>query len=208
LPAFCKPHVGCNALIKDEMTDNIRIRLLSQIKKKDSDNWIQRILKGGLTIILYPLIIIFGLLVMLFGLVISIFQKRDTIDTHYNKVSNEPWTILTEINGVTIWKKYKGEIRFGPSYFEIKTEPTIVGFENKIFGDWLYRHGQGIFLQQWNNTDNPNTTLVYFDTEDRKVKNIKDSINSVLWDIVERMDKKLELNCDTGDRILKYEVEV
>ncbi len=145
---------------------------------------------------------------MLFGLVISIFQKRDTIDTHYNKVSNEPWTILTEINGVTIWKKYKGEIRFGPSYFEIKTEPTIVGFENKIFGDWLYRHGQGIFLQQWNNTDNPNTTLVYFDTEDRKVKNIKDSINSVLWDIVERMDKKLELNCDTGDRILKYEVEV
>ncbi|MGE0589692.1 MAG: hypothetical protein AB7O48_14035 [Cyclobacteriaceae bacterium] len=190
------------------MTDNIRVRLLSQLKKKDSDSWIQRILKGGLTLLIYPLIFIFGLLVMLFGFIISIFQKQDTIDTHGGSVSDEPWTIWTEIGGVRIWKKYKGDIRFGPSYFEIKTEPTIDGFEDKIFGDWHYRHGQGIFLQQWNNTENPNTTLIYLDIGERKVKSIKDSINSVLWDIVERVDKKLELNCDTGDRILKYEVEV
>jgi len=192
----------------DEMTENIKIKLVSQFKKKDTDNWIQRILKDGLTIILYPFILIFGLIFMLFALIISVFQKQEKAVTFDNKVTEELWTVLTEINGVTIWKKYKGEIRFGPAYFDIKSEPTIIGLENKIFGDWLYRHGQGIFLQQWNNTDNPNTTLVYLDIEDKKVKNIKDSIDSVIWDIVKREDKKLELNCDTGDRVLKYEVEV
>ncbi len=187
------------------MTKDIKTRLISQIKKKDSDNLVQRVLKDILTIIVYPFVIIFGLLTMVLAFIISLFQKPETLET---KVNEEPWTILTQIDEVTIWKKFRGEIRFGPEYYDFKTEPVIPGLENKIFGDWLYRHGQGIFLQQWNNTDRPSTTLVYLDTKDKKVKNIKDSINSVLWDIVEREDKKLELKCDTGDRILKYEVEL
>lgn len=198
---------GCNGQ-KDEMTMKFRVRLVSQVKKKESDNWIQRILKDGLAIVLYPFILVFGLLIMSFGLIISIFQKRSKTETLDSTPTEEPWTIFTEVDGVTIWRKYRGEIRFGPAYFDIKTEPTIIGLENKMFGDWLYRHRQGVFLQQWNNTDNPNTTLVYLDIENKEMKSIKDSIRSVLWDIVEREDKQLELTCDTGDRILKYEVEL
>jgi uncharacterized membrane protein len=190
------------------MTDNIRVRLLSQIKKKDSDNWIQGILKGGLAIILYPFIFVIGLVIMFSALVISIFQKRDNTDKANNKFAEEPWTILTEFNGVTVWKKYRGEIRFGPVYLDIKTEPIIFGLENKIFGDWLYAHGQGLFLQQWNAIDSPNTSLVYLHTKDKKLINIKDSINSVTWDMVRLTDKTLDLKCDTGDKILNYEIEV
>jgi hypothetical protein len=190
------------------MTDNIRARLLSQIEKKDSDNWILGILKGALAIILYPLVIIFGLVIMVFALVISIFQKNDDTDKVDNKIIEETWTILTEFNGVTVWKRYRGEIRFGPVYFDLKTEPTIPGLENKIFGDWLYAHGQGLFLQQWNRTDTPNTTLVYLDTVDKKIINIKDSIDSVIWDMVKLTDNKFELKCDTGDRMINYEIEV
>jgi hypothetical protein len=190
------------------MTDNIRVRLLSQIKRKDSDNWIQGILKGGLAIILYPFIFLIGLVIIFFALVISVFQKRDNTDKTDNKVTVEPWAILTEFNGVTVWKKYKGEIRFGPVYVEIKTEPIIPGLENKIFGDWLYTHGHGLFLQQWTRIDSPNTSLVYLDTKDKKLINLKESINSVTWDMVKLTDKKLELKCDTGDRILNYEIEV
>ena len=188
-----------------EMAENVRIRLLSQIKKKDSDNRIQGILKSGLTIILYPFILVFGLLIMFFALIISVFQRRDNTE---RKVAEEPWTILTEFNGVTVWKKYRGEIRFGPTYVEIKTEPEIPGLDNKIFGDWLYAHGQGVFLQQWNRTDTPNTSLVYLDTKGKKLMNIKESINSVSWDMVTRADKKLELKCDTGDNLLNYKIEV
>jgi hypothetical protein len=189
------------------MTENIRIKLLSQIKKKESDNWILRILKGVLAIILYPFIIVFGLVVMFFAFVISVFQKHDHTDNVGNKVAEEPWTILTEFNGVKVWKKYRGEIRFGPVYLDLKTEPMIFGLDNKIFGDWLYAHGQGLFLQQWNRTDTPNTTLVYLDTRDKKLINIKDSINSVTWDMVKLSDKKLELKCDTGEKVLNYEIE-
>jgi hypothetical protein len=142
---------------------------------------------------------------MFFAFVISIFQKADPAD---NKVAEEPWTILTEFDGVTVWKKYRGEIRFGPVYIDLKTEPTISGLNNKIFGDWLYAHGQGLFLQQWNRTDTPNTTLVYLDTRDKKLINVKESINSVTWDMVKLTDKKLDLKCDTGDKILNYEIEV
>ena|SRR5688572_7565389 len=79
------------------MTEKIRLRLISQIKKKDSDNWIQRILKGGLTIALYPFVILFGIVIMFFALAVSIFQKRDKSEI---KVVDEPWVIWTEIDGV------------------------------------------------------------------------------------------------------------
>jgi hypothetical protein len=155
------------------MMERVRLRFISRIKKKESDNWIQRILKNGLSIILLPLIIVLGLLIMFFGLIISVFQKQDKADSSDHKAFEEPWTIFTEINGVTIWRRYRGEVRFGPGYYELKTEPTIPEVENKLFGDWLYRHGQGIFLQQWNNTNKPDTTLVYFDSRDKKSKKLK-----------------------------------
>ena len=120
----------------------------------------------------------------------------------------EPWTVLTVIIGVTIWKRYKGEVRFGPVYLNFKTEPTIQELDNKIFGDWFYTHGEGLFLQVWNKTDTPNTNLVYLDTKDKKIKTIKNSIDSVLWDIIALDGNTLELKCDTGYRILTYKLEL
>ncbi|HEV8515182.1 MAG TPA: hypothetical protein VGQ59_17995 [Cyclobacteriaceae bacterium] len=183
---------------------DMQIKLISQLKKKDSDTWIQGFSKTVLTIILYPLILIFGLLTMIFFFTLSLFQKKEVT---VGKSKGEEWTILTEINEVRFLKRFKGDIRFGPAYFEIKTEPTILGLENKIFGDWLFYFEGGLFLQQWNSTDSLNTTLLYVDIEKKQIKKIKDSIPSVLWDLVQRQDKKLELNCDTGDKLLKFEIE-
>jgi hypothetical protein len=189
----------------DEMADNIQLKLITIIKKKESDNWIQRNLKGALTVVLLPFISVFGLLAIFFALAISVFQKRENFD---RKLIEEPWTILTESNGVKILKKYKGEIRFGPLYFALKTEPRISDIENKMFGDWFYPYRHGFLLQEWNDVDTPKTTLTYLDVREKRIFDIQCSIDSVVWDIVEREDKKLELKCDTGDRIIKYELDL
>jgi hypothetical protein len=197
-------YLGGGSNTRTKMKD-IQIRLISQLKKKDSDTWAQGFLKTLLTIILYPFIIVCGLLAMIFFFILSLFEKNDAT---VEKPKEEPWTILTEINGVRFLKRLKGEIRFGPAYFELKTEPPILGLENKIFGDWLFYFEGGLFLQQWDKTDNPDTTLLYIEIEKKQIRKIKNSIPSVLWDIVQRQDKKLELNCDTGDKLLKFEIEV
>ncbi len=45
------------------------------------------------------------------------------------------WSIFLNSENLIIYQKFAGEIRLGPEYFELKTDPIIIDFNNKIFGD-------------------------------------------------------------------------
>src|SRR5690606_23614753 len=114
------------------------------------------------------------------------------------------WTTLTETNRLKLYQQYAGEIRFGPVYLKLKSNPHIATLERKLFGDWFFCYQSGIFLQQWNSTDNANTNLIFIDTDNLEVKVIIKNIPSVLWKIVETENKTLELICDIGKKILTF----
>lgn len=190
----------------------MKISIISIIPK--TENKFIKGLLGILTVIIYPIILIFGLVFMLFAGLLSIFQRIFSNDPNNieNKsqeteaISND-WSIMTKLNGLEIYKKFEGEIRFGPIYMSLTSQPNINGFHDKIFGDWFYPYKNGLFLQQWNSTDLPNTNLIYLDSEIRKFTIVKSDISSVLWDMIENENNKLELTCDTGKEIYKYELE-
>ena len=79
---------------------------------------------------------------------------------------------------------------------------------DKIFGDWFFYYDKGIFLQQWNSLDKPNTSLIFVYTTTFDAKVLQENIPSVMWDIVETDTKELQLTCDTGKEILKYKIEL
>lgn len=120
----------------------------------------------------------------------------------------EQWSVLTSINDLKIQQKYLHEIRFGPAYFELKSEPKIQSLENKTFGDWFYIHKTGVLLQQWNSTATPNTNIIFIDAETLELRTIKENIPSVLWSLTETEDNMLQLDCHTGQEILTYKIEI
>ncbi|MDH5771399.1 MAG: hypothetical protein OEZ25_08960 [Candidatus Bathyarchaeota archaeon] len=191
------------------MIEQLNIKLINKIKKPTEGNRFLGVLANILIIVLLPVIIVIGLLYMLVLFVWSFikfgkdFQKPNT-----EPASEEPWNLLTNLNDLTIHSKYKGEIRFGPVYLELKSEPTILGLEGRTFGDWFFPFGNGIFLQLWNSTKDPNTDLIYLNTQTLNFKTVAQGIPSVNWNIVETTNGNLELNCDTGKEILKYQIEL
>ena len=92
--------------------------------------------------------------------------------------------------------------------FDTVSEPANEFLNDKIFGDWFFYYSQGIFLQQWNSLDKPNTNLIFVDTTTFDAKVLQENIPSVMWDIVETDTKELQLTCDTGKEILKYKIEL
>ncbi|MGX9987468.1 hypothetical protein [Soonwooa purpurea] len=47
------------------------------------------------------------------------------------------WSTFLNSESLNIYQKFEGEIRFGPEYLQLKTEPIIQEFNGKIFGKWL-----------------------------------------------------------------------
>lgn len=178
------------------------MELIDKIKIKRSENLFHKIL----LIIIYPFLLIFGLIVMLFAGIISLFQKKVTKENLTENIT-EKWTFFTEYKNVKILKKYLHEIRFGPAYFELKSEPENLNFKNKIFGDWFYKNENLIFLQQWNSTEKPNTNLLLFNAETNELKIIEENIDSVLWDIKNEDKENLNLICNTGYEINTYRIK-
>lgn len=196
------------------MLRQINIQLIDKIKKtKEVSTFINGLLKIVL-IILYPIIIFAGLITMLFVGLFSIFQnltktKDEKISFELTEnISKDKWAILAEINGLKIFQKFKGEVRYGPYYLTLKSEPTIQELDNKVFGDWFFQYKNGLLLQQWNSTNSPNTNLLFIDTDTLEIQTIEKNISSVLWDIIETEDKTLQLKCDTGQEILTYKIEI
>ena len=178
------------------------MELIDKIKIKRSDNIFYKIV----IVIIYRFLLTFGLIIMLFTGIISIFQKKE-IEEKQTENTMEKWTFLAEYKNVKILKKYLHEIRFGPAYFELKSEPKNLNFNNKIFGDWFYESENLIFLQQWNSTEKPNTNLVLFNAETNEMKIIEKNLDSVLWEMKNENEENLNLICNTGYEIKTYRIQ-
>ena len=177
------------------------MELIDRIKIKRSDN----VFFKTLIIIIYPFLLIFGLVIMLFAAIISLFQRKE-VKTISNNNLIEKWTFFAEYKDVKILKMYLSEIRFGPEYFNLKSEPENQQFKDKIFGDWFYKNENLIFLQQWNSTKNPNSNLLLFNAETNELKVIKQNIDSVLWEMKTENDENLNLICNTGYESKTYRI--
>lgn len=198
------------------MTKHINISLIDRIRKPIEGNRFLNGLLTFLTIIFFPIILVVGLLLMIFAGILSFFQKLIMSKDEKEKMNfdlktnthNDQWTIWTTINGLKIFQKFEGEIRFGPAYFALKSDPTIRGLQGDRFGDWFFQYQNGIFLQKWNSIDRPNTNLLFVDSDTRETLTIEKNIPSVLWNIIETVDKTLELKCDTGQEIITYKIDI
>lgn len=201
-------YVSCHK--KKILIRDINIQLIEKIKKPAEGNKFLSGLLTVLVIVLFPLIIVIGLIFMLVMWTWSFLKFGNPSKTELQEKQpfEEQWTVLTSINDLKIEQKFIDEIRYGPAYFELKSEPNIQSLKNKTFGDWFYRHKTGVLLQQWNSTASPDTNLMFIDAETLETRNIKENIPSVLWTLTETEDEALQLNCDTGREILTYKIEI
>ncbi|EJF10135.1 hypothetical protein [Pontibacter sp. BAB1700] len=198
------------------MLRQIKIKQINAIKKRTKGN---RFLNPLLTIAnlaIYPIIVIGGLIIMLFAGLLSFFQRLTMTKEEKEQMkvlfaggsAAEQWTVWKEVNGLKLYQKYNGEVRFGPAYFLLKSEPFIYGLSDKVYGDWFFQYGEGLFLQQWNSIDTPNTNLLFINSETLELSIIEKNVPSVLWEMVKIDNKSVQLNCDTGREILKYRIDI
>ena len=132
----------------------------------------------------------------------------------YDSYGNErnEWSVLTSFSEIELLHKYAGELRFGPAYIHIKTEPKNV-FGKEFYGDWFYRTDNGVYLQRW--SGNPNKTgvhtkadndLIYYDVLKNKRMVIETGINSFQWTIEKDKDGSLTLISNNGKTINKIKL--
>ncbi len=194
-----------------KMLRQINIELINRMRKPKEGNSFLNGMISILIFILYPIIIVVGIIIMsilgIFAFFQRLFSKPD-FEIESQSTDIEQWNILTNFNGINIYQKYVNEIRFGPAYLNLKSEPEIDYLNNKLFGDWFYTYSKGILLQQWNSTEKPNTNLIFIEIENLKIQVLEKNIPSVNWEIVETKDRTLELNCDTGKEVLTYKIEI
>ena len=195
------------------MLRQINIQLIDRMRKPKEGNRFLNGVMSVLMLILYPIILIVGIIIMVFVGIFAFFQrlfsKSETeLELETQSTDIEQWNILTNFSGINIYQKYVSEIRFGPAYLNLKSEPKIEFLENKLFGDWFFTYSNGILLQQWNSTEKPNTNLIFIGIDNSEVQILERNIPSVNWEIVETKDKTLELNCDTGKEVLAYQIEI
>ena len=117
------------------------------------------------------------------------------------------WENFIEYESLIIQKQFAGEIRFGPTFFSLNSNPEIKELNSKIFGDWFYKTENLIFLQQWNSTEKTNTNLVLFNAETNELKRIEKNLNSVLWEMKNENEENLNLICNTGYEIKTYRIK-
>lgn len=212
-----KPFLARPLSTFEKMLKQINIELINRIRKPLKDNRILNGIINVLTIILFPIILIVGIIIILFTGMFSLLQRlfsKPDVETKIQQSKTvkhyqvNQWNLFTNLNELKIYEKYIGEVRFGPAYLKLKSEPRIDFLNQGLFGDWFFLYLNGIFLQQWNSTKKPNTNLVFIGFENHEIKILEKNIPSVIWDIVETKDKILELNCDTGEEIITYKIEI
>lgn len=116
------------------------------------------------------------------------------------------WAIFLNTSKITIYQRFIGEIRFGPVYLELKSEPEIEELNDKIFGDWFFRTQNGVFLQQWNSINEANTNLIYLNFHKLELKTICENIKSVFWEMREVSDNVI-LNTNINFKIIKIDMK-
>ena len=93
------------------------------------------------------------------------------------------WLNFLKYDSLEIKSKLEGEIRFGPVFLILKSNPEIKEFNNKIFGDWFYKYNYKLYLQEWNSTLNPNTNLISINLINYEYQIIIENIKSVSWEM-------------------------
>lgn len=133
-------------------------------------------------------------------------DKNEEFDS-YNHIwenESENWSIMTSFSELKILSKYAGELRYGPAFIHIKTEPKNV-FGKEFYGDWFYRTENGIYLQKWNSNPIINglqtkadNDLVFYDPIKNKKEVIKDGIKSFHWKMEKNNKNELILVSNNG----------
>ena len=90
-----------------------------------------------LIIILFPVILIVGITVMIFIGVFTflqkVFYKSETkLKLETESIQVEQWNLFINLSGINIYERYVGEIRFGPAYLNLKSEPKIEFLKNSL----------------------------------------------------------------------------
>lgn len=119
----------------------------------------------------------------------------------------DDWSIFVDSEKLKIFQKYIGEIRFGPEYIALKSNPAIDFFNNKVFGNWFYQSQKGVFLQEWNSLQKANTNLIFVHFDKLQFFIVQKNIKSVLWDMKETADSFL-LNLNPNHLELKIDKRI
>ncbi|GAB5564111.1 MAG: hypothetical protein Wins2KO_11740 [Winogradskyella sp.] len=133
-------------------------------------------------------------------------DKNEEFDSYNHNWNNElkDWTVMTSFSELKILTKYAGELRFGPAFVHIKTEPKNA-FGKEFYGDWFFRTENGVYLQKWNS--NPiksgvytkaSNDLIYYDRLKNKTKVLETGIKSFHWTIEKDENNGLTLISDNG----------
>ncbi len=138
---------------------------------------------------------VFGVIVAVLLIRKFFYTQKTNLDSYSDE--NNEWSMLISSGPVKILSKYAGEIRFGPAYIHLRSEPTNI-FEKQIFGDWIYKTDNGVYLQKWNSKQDAKTDLIFYDTDKNQIDVIEYGINSFFWEIEKDAENNLTLISDNG----------
>jgi hypothetical protein len=150
--------------------------------------------------------IVIGILVVVLLLQRKRIDKNAEFDSYKHNWTDElkDWSIMTSFAELKLLSKYAGELRFGPAFLHLKTEPKNV-FGKEFFGDWFYRTENGVYLQKWNS--NPiksgvhtkdNNYLIYYYRLKIKIEVLETGIKSFHWTMEQDENNELTLISDNG----------
>jgi hypothetical protein len=146
--------------------------------------------------------IVLGILALVFLLQRKRFDKKPEYDSYADE--KNAWSILTSFSEFKVLSKYAGELRFGPTFIHLKTEPKNT-FGKQFFGDWFYRTENGVYLQKWNSDPiksgihtRADNDLIYYDRLKNRIEIIETGIKSFLWEMEKDNDNGLTLISKDG----------
>jgi hypothetical protein len=161
----------------------------------NSVHFIRKFLWNCLFVISYPIITSFSLIFMgiiwFFSSISQVLSKISPSKTGF-EIKKPTWKELATIGKYRIQKLFVDDILFGPTYYKFNAQPTISGFEDVFFGDFIYPCFDGLLLQKWNSTtfkDLPDFTLVYLNGTTGEITEIE-RIKSFSW-IAQHVDEGL-----------------
>jgi hypothetical protein len=130
-------------------------------------------------------------IIWVFSSLSQLLSKISTSKSGF-EIKKPTWKELATTGQYRIEKLFVDDILFGPTYYKFKAEPTISGFNNVFFGDFIYPCFDGLLLQKWNSTtfkDLPDFTLVFLNGKTGVITDIE-RIKSFSW-IAQQIDEDL-----------------
>lgn len=142
---------------------------------------------------------LFSAIIVIWLIIKTFFSSSKVLKINL-PIEEEAHTVFFENKELKIFSFFAGEIRMGPQYLNLKSEPLIKEIENNIFGDWFYKTERGVYLQKWNSTREANTDLIFINFKTQEVQTIKSNISSVFFTI-EKVEDELIFDDFTSAKI-------